>query len=104
MAKQRRGEKTAAVNEYLVYHPGAGPKEIVAALAKQRIKITTAHVSNIKGKLLKNGTAKKTAKKQAAPAAPNDCREAGERRHNHAGAGQERCPYDQHAWRIPACA
>ena len=69
MAKQRRGEKTAAVSEYLAAHPGAGPKEIVAALAKQRIKITTAHVSNIKGKLIKGGTAKKAAKKSAAPVA-----------------------------------
>ena len=39
MAKIRRGEKTAAVTEYLDAHPEAGPKEIVAALAKQRIKI-----------------------------------------------------------------
>ena len=74
MAKHRRGEKTAAVSEYLAAHPGAGPKEIVAALAKQRIKMTTAHVSNIKGKLIKGGTAKKAAKKAvkkpAAAAAP----------------------------------
>ena len=69
MAKQRRGAKTAAVSEYLAAHPGAGPKEIVAALAKQRIKMTTAHVSNIKGKLTKGGTAKKAAKKSAAPVA-----------------------------------
>ncbi len=67
MAKKTvRGEKTAAVSEYLDAHPGAGPKEIVAALAKQHIKITTAHVSNIKGKLIKSGNAKKAAKKPAA--------------------------------------
>ena len=64
--KTQRGEKTAAVSEYLDAHPGAGPKEIVEALAKQHIKITTAHVSNIKGKLNKGGTAKKAAKKPAA--------------------------------------
>jgi hypothetical protein len=53
-------------------HPGAGPKEIVEALAKQHIKITTAHVSNIKGKLNKGGNGKKAAKPapEAAPAAP----------------------------------
>ncbi len=56
--KTQRGGKTAAVSEYLDAHPGAGPKEIAAALAKQHIKITTAHVSNIKGKLSKGGTAK----------------------------------------------
>ena len=66
MAKKTvRGEKTAAVSEYLDAHPGAGPKEIVEALAKQRIKITTAHVSNIKGKLKKAGNGKKAAKKPA---------------------------------------
>ncbi len=71
MAKKTlRGEKTAAVSEYLDAHPGAGPKEIVAALAKQHIKITTAHVSNIKGKLKKAGNGKKAAKPapEAAPA------------------------------------
>jgi hypothetical protein len=70
MAKTRRGEKTAAVSEYLDAHPGAGPKEIVAALAKQRIKITTAHVSNIKGQLSKGGNAKKSAKPAAAAKTP----------------------------------
>jgi hypothetical protein len=65
MAKQRRGEKTAAVSEYLDAHPGAGPKEIVEALAQQRIRITSAHVSNIKGKLLKSSNAKKAVKKPA---------------------------------------
>ena len=68
MAKLVRGEKTAAVSAYLDAHPGAGPKEIAAALAKQNIKITTAHVSNIKGKINKGGNAKKAAKKPAAPA------------------------------------
>ena len=70
MAKQRRGEKTAAVSEYLDAHPGAGPKEIAAALAKQHIKITTAHVSNIKGKLIKSGNTKKSEKPTAAAGAP----------------------------------
>ncbi len=71
MAKKTyRGEKTAAVSEYLDAHPGAGPKEIVEALAKQHIKITTAHVSNIKGKLKKAGNGKRAAKPapEAAPA------------------------------------
>ncbi len=70
MAKKTvRGEKTAAVSEYLDTHPGAGPKEIAAALAKQHITITTAHVSNIKGKLTRSGNAKKAAKPVAAAAA-----------------------------------
>ena len=60
--KMQKGEKTAAVSEYLDAHPGAGPKEIVAALAKQHITITSSHVSNIKGKLNKGGNGKKAAK------------------------------------------
>ena len=62
MAKVRRGEKTAAVREHLISHPGAMPGDIVAALAKQGIKITTAHVSNIKGTLKKAGKGRRKAK------------------------------------------
>jgi hypothetical protein len=68
--KTKRGEKTAAVSEYLDAHPEAGPTEIVAALAKQHIKITLAHVSVIKGKLNKAGTGKKVARPIPAPAPP----------------------------------
>ena len=69
MAKKTKVNKTQAVRDYLTAHPGAMPEEIVAALAKQGIKITTAHVSNIKSKLNKTGTAKKAAKKPAAAVA-----------------------------------
>ncbi len=65
-----RGEKPAAVNEYLNAHPEAGPKEIVAALAKQGIKITASHVSNIKGKLKKTGNVKRAAKPAPEAAVP----------------------------------
>ena len=70
--KTQRGEKTAAVQEYMNDHPGAGPTEIVAALKKQGITITTSHVSNIKGKLKKGGKGKKVAKPapKAVPATP----------------------------------
>jgi hypothetical protein len=70
MAKTRRGEKTATVSECLADHPGAGPKEIAAALAKQGIKITTSHVSNIKGSLKKAGKGKRKAKSAAVVPAP----------------------------------
>ena len=40
--------KTQAVRDYLNAHPGAGTKEIVAALDKQGIKITLGHVATIK--------------------------------------------------------
>ena len=107
MAKHRRGEKTAAVSEYLEAHPGAGPKEIVAALAKQRIKITTAHASNIKGKLLKGGTARRCQERGEEIGGSRGTVSRGEagqaQRHDHAGAGQEGRPHDQDARRLEAC-
>jgi hypothetical protein len=49
MAK-RKVNKTAAVKEYLVANPDAGPKEVVAALKKNKITVTPNYVSNIKSK------------------------------------------------------
>jgi hypothetical protein len=57
-----RGEKTAAVQEYMNAHPEAMPAEIAVALTKQGVKITASHVSNIKGKLKKAGNGKRAAK------------------------------------------
>jgi hypothetical protein len=75
MAKKPKISKTQAVRDYLNDHPGAMPAEITVALAEQGIKMTRMHVSAIKTKLSKTGTAKKAAKRQeaakaAAPAAP----------------------------------
>ena len=58
--------KAQAVRDYLNAHPGAGPVEIVAALAKQGIKMTRSHVSNIKTKINKEATTKKPAAAVAA--------------------------------------
>jgi arginine repressor len=66
MAKKPRVNKTQAVREYLKTHPNAKSGEIVAALKKQRIKITPSHVANIKTKINKERTAKKPAKRKAA--------------------------------------
>ena len=57
--------KTQAVRDYLKDHSGAGPSEIPAASSKKGIKMSRSHVANIKTKLNKTGTAKKTAKKDA---------------------------------------
>jgi hypothetical protein len=65
MARKVRINKTRAVSEYVAANPGAGPKVIVAALKNQGITITSSHVSNIKTKLNKAGTAKKAARKSA---------------------------------------
>ncbi len=70
MAKKRRGEKTEAVRDYLNAHPGAVPTEIVAAMAKQKIKLTRSHAANIKTKLNKASPAKKAAKPAAVAAPP----------------------------------
>jgi hypothetical protein len=69
MAKTRRGEKTAAVQEYINSYPDAMPAEIAAALKNQGITITPGHVSTIKGKLKKAGHGKKAAKPAAKTAA-----------------------------------
>ncbi len=58
--KTRRGEKTAAVHEYITAHPEAMPAEISVALKKHGITITPGHVSTIKGKLKKTGNGKAT--------------------------------------------
>ena len=48
--KSRRGEKTAAVLEYMDLHPHAMPAEVAAALTKAGMTITAKYVSNVKGK------------------------------------------------------
>jgi len=68
MAKKATISKTQAVHDYLDAHPGAFPKEIVEALYKQGITITSSHVANIKTKINKAATAKKAARKLAAEA------------------------------------
>jgi hypothetical protein len=68
MAKKPKVNKTQAVRDYLKAHPEAKSGEIVAALAKQGIKITPNYVSNIKTTTSKARKAKKTVKQQAAVA------------------------------------
>ncbi len=65
MAKKAKISKTQAVRDYLKDHPDAMPVEIVAAMKEQGITTTRMHVSAIKGKLNKGGTAKKAVKKPA---------------------------------------
>jgi hypothetical protein len=48
MATKQAVNKTQAVHDYLNAHPGAGIREIVAALDKQGIKITLGYVATIK--------------------------------------------------------
>ena len=75
MAKKAKISKTQAVRDYLKGHPGAMNVEIAAALTKQGITITPAHVGTIKTINKKAHAAKQAAKKPAAveaaaPAAP----------------------------------
>ncbi len=65
MAKKRKVSKTQSVRDYLKDHPGAMNVEIAAALKKQGIKITPAHVGTIKTIDKKAHAVKNAAKKPA---------------------------------------
>ena len=94
------------MRDYLKDHPDAMTGEIAAALNKQGIEITPSHVATIKTKINKTGTAKKAAKKrrQSWQQPRQSSRSRQERRHDHAGAGQEGRLHDQDDRRLPACA
>jgi len=53
MIKNQAINKSQAVRDYLKVHPGAGTREIAAALKKQGIKITSGYVATIKTVLYK---------------------------------------------------
>ena len=59
MAKRRKVNKTAIVQDYLAKHPNAGPAEVAKSLKEHMI--STAYVSNIKSRL-KRGTRNKVRK------------------------------------------
>lgn len=69
----RRGKGSGGLNrseevrKYLLAHPDAGPKEVVAVMAQQGITITSALVSNVK---YGSGRSKKAANRARAAAAP----------------------------------
>jgi hypothetical protein len=54
--RRRRGNKSAAIREYLKDNPTAGPSQVVAAMAEKNMKVTPTLVSNVKSRML-NGTA-----------------------------------------------
>jgi hypothetical protein len=49
--KPRANSKSGAVRAYFEQHPQAGPTEVANALTKQGIKISPAHVSNVKASM-----------------------------------------------------
>lgn len=63
MAKAKRGEKSAAIRDYLAANPGARTVDVVAALKKQRIRVSSQMVSNLKGKGGSGKPKKRTAAK-----------------------------------------
>ncbi len=65
MAKKPKISKTQAVRDYLKDHPGAMNLEIAAALKRQGVTITPAHVGTIKTIDKKKQATKKAAKKAA---------------------------------------
>ena len=68
MAK-KQVNKSQAVRDYLSAQPDAMPKDVMAALAKEGIKVSRVLVSTVKSKFNKVSTAKKAAKKPAAAVA-----------------------------------
>ena len=67
MATKQAVSKTQAVRDYLNAHPGAGIREIVAALDKQGIKITLGHVATIKAVMFETAETAETADTAAPP-------------------------------------
>ncbi len=49
MAK-RKVNKSAAIRDYVIAHPGASAKQIVSAMAKKKITVNANMVGNVKSK------------------------------------------------------
>ena len=66
MAKKKKTgvNKSQAIRDHLAKQPDDGPKAIVVALRKKKIKVTEALVSNVK--YVKSGKTKRRRKKKAA--------------------------------------
>jgi hypothetical protein len=47
-SKAKKQTKSGAIRAYAAKHPSAGPTEISKALTKQGIKVSPAHVSNVR--------------------------------------------------------
>jgi hypothetical protein len=78
MAKKQSISKTQFVRDYLTVHPGAMPKELVAAFAKKGIRISSAHVANIKTKITRDAAKQPAAAETPAPAAAEKPTRAGD--------------------------
>jgi hypothetical protein len=64
MGSVKRGERSAAIRDYLKAHPGAGPKVVVEALAEEGVVVSKNLVSSIKyGKLANKGAGRPRSKK-----------------------------------------
>ena len=70
MAKKKKTgfNKSQAIRDHLAKQPDDGPKAIVVALRKKKIKVTEALVSNVK--YAKTGKKKQRRKKKAATTQP----------------------------------
>jgi hypothetical protein len=70
--RRRRGNKSAAIREYLEANPAAGPTEVVAAMAERKMKVTPTLVSNVKSRMLHGGaTSGKTGRRGRPPRGAN---------------------------------
>jgi hypothetical protein len=62
---KRANSKSAKIREYFGSHPDAGPAAVVAGLRAKGVKVSAAHVSNVKAKMQQG------APKAGGPAATN---------------------------------
>jgi len=69
MAKKPAVNMSQSIRDFLATNPGAMPVDVVKALKKDGVTVTTGLVSNIKTKLNKAGKAMKAAKPAAVAAA-----------------------------------
>jgi hypothetical protein len=72
MAKAKRGVKSAAIRDYLAANPGARTVDVVAALKKQRIRVSSQMVSTLKGKVGRGHVKKRTTAKNSSSPSIDD--------------------------------
>ena len=76
MAKAKRGEKSAAIRDYLAANPGTKTKDVVAALKQKGVRVSSQMVSTLKGKLGGGPARKRSAAKSSRTPSIEDLIEA----------------------------
>ena len=80
--RKRKGNKSAAIRQYLMANPNASAADVISALKAQGIKVTSSNVSTIKWSM------KKTSESGASPAEPATPGKPGSGRRGRRSAGE----------------